>query len=135
MNCWEKLLTDNNEVLQRIYSKLDEDTQSGIEITPPENLRLRFTNRDLSTVKVLILGQDPYPQSGVATGRAFEVGTLHSWFDNFRNTSLKNIVRAIYAAKNDKKAVSDGINIVVVEEIGKAEIKKITFEEFYKIYG
>lgn len=40
----------------------------------------------------------------------------------------------IDAAKNDKKTVSDGINIVVVEEIGNAEIKKITFEEFYKLY-
>lgn len=40
----------------------------------------------------------------------------------------------IDAAKNDKKTVDNGINIVVVEEIGKAEIKKITFEEFYKLY-
>ena len=43
--------------------------------------------------------------------------------------------KLIDAAKNDKKTVSDGINIVVVEKIGEAEIKKITFEEFYKIYG
>lgn len=41
----------------------------------------------------------------------------------------------IDAAKNDKKTVSDGINIVVVDKIGEAEIKKITFEEFYNIYG
>lgn len=40
----------------------------------------------------------------------------------------------IDAACNDKKAVNGGINIVVVEEIGKAEIKKISFEEFYKLY-
>ncbi len=41
----------------------------------------------------------------------------------------------IDAAKNDKKTVSDGINIVVVEKIGEARIKKITFEEFYNTYG
>ncbi len=40
----------------------------------------------------------------------------------------------IDAAKNDKKAVSNGINIVTVEKIGEAEIKKITFEEFYNRY-
>ena len=40
----------------------------------------------------------------------------------------------IDAAKNDKKTVNGGVNIVVVEEIGKAEIKKITFEEFYDLY-
>ncbi len=43
--------------------------------------------------------------------------------------------KLIDAAKNDKKTVSDGINIVVVDKIGEAEIKKITFEEFYNIYG
>lgn len=102
MNCWQNLLDNNKELLDSIRIKLKEESDSGIEITPPENLQLRFTSQDLSSIKILILGQDPYPQSGVATGRAFEVGTLHSWFDNFRNTSLKNIVRAIYAAKNDK---------------------------------
>ena len=101
MNCWQKLLDNNKELLDSIRTKLKEDSDCGFEITPPENLQLRFTSQDLASVKILILGQDPYPQSGVATGRAFEVGTLHSWFDNFRNTSLKNIVRAIYAAKND----------------------------------
>ena len=102
MNCWQNLLDNNKELLDSIRTKLKEDSDCGFEITPPENLQLRFTSQDLASVKILILGQDPSPQSGVATGRAFEVGTLHSWFDNFRNTSLKNIVRAIYAAKNDK---------------------------------
>ena len=102
MKCWENLLNDNKEILDCINSQLDKERSSGIEITPPENVQLRFMTRDLSAVKILILGQDPYPQSGVATGRAFEVGTLQSWFDSFRNTSLKNIVRAIYAARNDE---------------------------------
>jgi len=44
------------------------------------------------------LGQDPYPQTGVATGRAFEVGTLKSWNQPFKNISLKNILRALYKA-------------------------------------
>jgi uracil-DNA glycosylase len=57
---------------------------------------LRFTGLELSRVKIIILGQDPYPQAGAATGRAFEVGTLESWQTPFRNTSLKNIVRALY---------------------------------------
>ena len=45
-----------------------------------------------------------------------------------------SVKELIDAAKNDKKAVSDGINIVVVNEIGNADIKKVTFEEFYKLY-
>jgi len=52
----------------------------------------------VSSAKIIILGQDPYPQPGVATGRAFEVGTLKSWNEPFKNTSLKNILRALYKA-------------------------------------
>ena len=58
---------------------------------------------------------------------------LHKY--NLNTTTEFSEKELIDAAKNDKKAVNDGIYIVVVDEIGKAEIKKITFEEFYKIYG
>ena len=87
--------------------------------------------------------------TGVSHGQAVAVGMSLITKNNEVKTILDNILHKynlatttsfstealIDAAKNDKKAVSDGINIVVVEEIGKAEIKKITFEEFYKIYG
>ena len=66
--------------------------------TPPAGLVLRFLTLPLDEMKVLILGQDPYPSEGVATGRAFEVGGLRSWNTPFRNVSLKNIVRAIYSS-------------------------------------
>ncbi len=73
-------------------------TENPEEITPVPERMLRFLKLDLSKVRVVIIGQDPYPQKGVATGRAFEVGHLRSWSESFRNTSLRNIVRAIYAA-------------------------------------
>ena len=66
--------------------------------TPPVSRVLHFLSLPLNQVKIIILGQDPYPQKGVATGRAFEVGTLKSWNQTFNNISLKNIVRAIYYA-------------------------------------
>ncbi|WP_291859738.1 uracil-DNA glycosylase [Marinilabilia sp.] len=89
---------------QEVLSILDEvENKIGIanseEITPAVNDMLRFLTLDLSKAKVVILGQDPYPQKGVATGRAFEVGPLRSWTGSFRNTSLRNIVRALYAAE------------------------------------
>lgn len=65
----------------------------------PENV-LRFLTLPLNEIKVIILGQDPYPQEGVATGRAFEVGTLKSWSEPFRNVSLKNILRLLYKTYN-----------------------------------
>ena len=68
------------------------------EFTPEAVKVLRFLTLPLSQIKVIIIGQDPYPQKGVATGRAFEVGTLQSWSEPFSNISLKNILRAVYKA-------------------------------------
>lgn len=70
--------------------------------TPDFTKVLRFLTLDLFSFKIIILGQDPYPQPGVATGRAFEVGGLYSWHNKFSNISLKNIVRAIYSAYEGK---------------------------------
>ncbi|MFJ7185574.1 uracil-DNA glycosylase [Lysinibacillus xylanilyticus] len=57
---------------------------------------LRFLKLDLDSIKIIWLGQDVYPAKGVATGRAFEVGTLSDWSDKFRQVSLKNIIRLIH---------------------------------------
>lgn len=91
---WESFFTEEVLViLNKIYKALDIEE----ETTPPVNLMLRFFELDLSVMKAVVLGQDPYPQKGVATGRAFEVKPLQSWHDSFRNTSLRNIVRALYS--------------------------------------
>ena len=65
------------------------------------NKVLRFLTVPLNQVNVIWLGQDVYPAEGVATGRAFEVGNLHSWQEPFRQASLKNIIRLIH--KNYQK--------------------------------
>lgn len=93
---WYSFLTD--EIINLIKKIEDNILGQNSEFTPPTNKVLRFLNVPLNQVKVVILGQDPYPQKGVATGRAFEVGTLKSWQDTFNNISLKNIIRAIYKA-------------------------------------
>jgi len=92
-NChksWEKFIKENEADLNEIESKI------GDNYTPTKDKIFRFMENDLNDVKVIILGQDPYPQEGVATGRCFEVTTISEWTDKFRQTSLKNIVRVIY---------------------------------------
>jgi len=89
---WNDFLTaENIDLLTSIENKI---TQSNF--TPPPSRVLHFLSIPLNQVKIIILGQDPYPQQGVATGRAFEVGTLKTWNQTFNNISLKNIVRAIH---------------------------------------
>lgn len=91
---WFSFLTDENRsLILRIETEVE---KSGF--TPTADKVLRFLSYPLSSAKIIILGQDPYPQPGAATGRAFEVGTLKSWNQPFKNISLKNILRAVYKA-------------------------------------
>ena len=81
--------------LEKIESKV------GDNINPTYEKVLRFLELDLNNIKVVILGQDPYPQRGVATGRAFEVDGLNDWSQKFRQVSLKNIIRLLYKTYNN----------------------------------
>ena len=93
-NDWQQFLTMPN---LNLLAKIEQQVLVQ-NYTPAEDKVLRFLEFPLRQAKIIILGQDPYPQKGVATGRAFEVGNLKSWDDSFRNTSLKNILRALYRA-------------------------------------
>jgi uracil-DNA glycosylase len=93
---WNDFLCDEvREELKEIENKI------GKNINPDYENVLRFLKCDLNKIKVVILGQDPYPEKGRATGRAFEVGDLHSWNDKFRQVSLKNIIRLIHKNYNN----------------------------------
>lgn len=68
----------------------------GESYTPTADKVLRFATVDLATVKVVILGRDPYAKPNVATGRAFEVNGLTSWDDKATMSSLRNILKLIH---------------------------------------
>jgi uracil-DNA glycosylase len=91
---WLSFLTGENRSL--VFNIEKEVKKTGF--TPPAGKVLRFLSFPLSSAKIVIIGQDPYPQPNVATGRAFEVGTLKSWNQPFKNISLKNILRGLYQA-------------------------------------
>jgi uracil-DNA glycosylase len=116
------------EMIKDIESKIfNEPAES---ITPAYERMLRFLQIDLSSAKVVVIGQDPYPQAGVATGRAFEVGTLKNWSDRFRNTSLRNIVRALYASqKNDFKTFNE-----IKKEMAAGEFQLLPPDRLFKYW-
>ena len=76
------------------------ENQIGTDYTPQKDKILRFLSLDLNTMKVVIVGQDPYKPVGIANGRSFQPSNLINWNDTFRQVSLKNIVRNIYAVYN-----------------------------------
>ena len=93
---WDDFLTV--EIKKEILEISD---KIGHNINPePENV-FKFMEMDLNNLKVVILGQDPYPEKGRATGRCFEVGDLNDWNDKFRQVSLKNIIRLLYKNYNE----------------------------------
>ncbi len=115
---WNKFLTET------IVLELEDiERKIGNNINPSRENVLRFMKSDLYNIKVAILGQDPYPEKGRATGRAFEVGDLSSWNQKFRQVSLKNIIRLIYKNYN---GISEYSDIKKFSQIQK-EIKDGTF--------
>jgi uracil-DNA glycosylase len=64
----------NGVILKELDQKIHELKRHGIVIFPPlKNIFHALELVDYSDVKVLILGQDPYHQSGQANGLAFSV--------------------------------------------------------------
>lgn len=93
---WDGLLTEEiRDELRMVEEKIGRNTN------PEHENVMRFLKCNLKDIKVVILGQDPYPEKGRATGRAFEVGDLHSWNDKFRQVSLKNIIRLLHKNYNE----------------------------------
>lgn len=73
---WEQVLTAEwqKDYMQNLMSFLENEKYQGKEILPPENLWFNSLNSTpLDQVKVVILGQDPYPTPGHAHGLCFSV--------------------------------------------------------------
>ena len=104
---WKEFLDDNIGVLQEVVEQIRKESCSPTE---PKKI-LRFLKQDLAEIKVVILGQDPYPYPNFATGRAFEVGTIATWKElansslKGKGKSLRKIITCIYrnVATGDNK--------------------------------
>ncbi|WP_421577443.1 uracil-DNA glycosylase [Shinella sp. M31] len=59
-------------------------------------------------VRCMILGQDPYPEPGFATGRAFEAGNLAGWteLDKMFSKSIRAYMQLIAAARLGDESLS-----------------------------
>lgn len=95
---WYSLLA--SPVVAHELNLADLSTRANGPSTPDDADVLRFMRLDPREVNIIILGQDPYKPAGVANGRAFQPANLESWTQPFRQVSLKNILRAIWAVYN-----------------------------------
>ena len=83
---WQSRLTTSKDLLSGIEAELLLEP----EITPPPALVMRAFQDPFESVKVLLIGQDPYPTKDVACGLAFAVSPQSKL-----PQSLKNLMKEL----------------------------------------
>ena len=122
--------TWNDFFTEDILKELEEiETKIGTNYFPNKENVLRFTNTDLNNIKCIIVGMEPYPSSFVfnnklipeATGRSFEIKSLEdkTWNYKFKQSSLRNILKAIYYNETGCKKSLDEIRKEISNETFK----------------
>jgi uracil-DNA glycosylase len=83
---WQSRLSASKDLLAEVEERLHSETDT----TPDKALVMRAFEQPFESVKVLLIGQDPYPTEGVACGLAFAVsgGAKHP-------QSLKNLMKEL----------------------------------------
>jgi uracil-DNA glycosylase len=95
---WERFLTP------AVYSVLEQiSSVIGNDYTPATQKVFRFFAIDPARIKYIIIGQDPYPQPGIATGRAFEVNGFRDWTAPLPNGSLRNILKLLHQNQRQRE--------------------------------
>lgn len=74
MRDWWSVISDLQPQIEKIETQIQLMSETfKVRRFPETDKRFRFTQTELKDVKVVILGQDPYPGDGVANGLAFSV--------------------------------------------------------------
>ena len=80
---------------------------------PPDAHLLRaFDGLAPDAVRCVVIGQDPYPGIGFATGRAFEAGGYRCWseLENMWSHSMRSLIQSVYACRSGDPDYAAGIN-------------------------
>lgn len=88
---WQSLLSQHLEKIDRIGIELRKRADAGEQVLPERSKVFRALEVPISEVKVVIVGQDPYPNSRDACGLAFSVSPRFSGLPG----SLMNIQKEI----------------------------------------
>ena len=130
---WQSWLVQLKPALDAIEDKVLEETQ----VTPALNQVMRAFETDPANLKVVILGQDPYPTKGDAIGLAFAMNA-----DSKMPRSLVNIMKELESdlgveikAQADLTRWTDQgvllLNRTLTTQIGKAGAhSKLGWDEF-----
>lgn len=99
---WADALTPVEPQLTSLAGFLEREVESGRDYLPAPDAVLRAFSTPLADVRVLIVGQDPYPTPGDAVGLSFAVAPGHPM-----PRSLGNIAKELRADTGDDLATGD----------------------------
>lgn len=122
----QELVIQGNEILNSIDFK---------NITPNKEDVLNFLNMDPSKIKVVIIGQDPYPTKGVANGYAFAVNKGCKVPQSLNNIfkEIKEINGAVHTDETLESWKDQGVlllNTSLTTKIGEPNAHKHLWQEF-----
>lgn len=107
---WVPVLEPIRDDINQVGEFLSHEVMAGHEFLPPEDDRWRAFRQDFNNIKVLIVGQDPYPTPGHAMGLSFslrpDVYPLARSLDNIFK-ELHNDLGVAKPANGDLSAWSD----------------------------
>jgi uracil-DNA glycosylase len=92
---WQQLVPESEDLLSEIEKQLSFEEA----VTPPKTLVMRAFEKPVEAVKVLLIGQDPYPTEGMACGLAFAVSKGSKMPQSLKNL-MKELASDIPEASN-----------------------------------
>ena len=122
---WHSAFANHLGEIDEIFQTLGE-----IEITPSRQLVFSAFLLPITDVKVLILGQDPYPAIGVADGLAFSSGladVLPASLRNIFKEYVEDLGFTVPSANTLRPWLNEGVmllNTSLTTEVGKRDTHK-----------
>lgn len=106
---WQLLLAPQREQLAKIEAELREKA-----ITPKKKFVMRAFSQPVDSIRVVLLGQDPYPTPGVAIGLAFAVSQGTKLPQSLKNLmlELKQDIEEVSAAGELESWESAGVMLL-----------------------
>ena len=103
---------------------------------PEKDKIFRFLEIDPYKIKIIIVGMEPYNSSFIrngkeypeATGRSFEVRSLSSWNQKFKQSSLRNMLKAIYKTYYNQDVTMEKLREKIINKDFPISQPKIWFD-------
>jgi uracil-DNA glycosylase len=128
---WQQLLAHQRGLLDQIQSQVvDLET-----LTPGAHQVMRAFELPVSNIRVLLIGQDPYPTKGVACGLAFAVSENSNLPQSLKNLmkELENDIAPKSANGHIQNWMDQGVlplNASLTTEVGVSGAHQLIWREF-----